>query len=86
MRHSQKTWLIAGGALDIVQTRRLGHHLHDRVVETYSHVAREVETRLLADLQRRWKKADRPELIAGRNPVVEALRADVPEPATKSHR
>ncbi|MFD8494638.1 23S rRNA (guanosine(2251)-2'-O)-methyltransferase RlmB [Amycolatopsis sp. NPDC059657] len=26
----------------------------------------------------RQKKADRPELIAGRNPVVEALRADVP--------
>ncbi|WP_370945107.1 23S rRNA (guanosine(2251)-2'-O)-methyltransferase RlmB [Amycolatopsis sp. cg5] len=26
----------------------------------------------------RAKKADRPELIAGRNPVVEALRADVP--------
>src|SRR3954467_2613738 len=28
--------------------------------------------------QARQKKADRPELIAGRNPVVEALRADVP--------
>ncbi len=59
LRHSQKTWLIAGGAPEIAQARRLGHHLRDRVVETYSHVAREVETRLLADLQRRWTKANR---------------------------
>ncbi|WP_370306862.1 hypothetical protein [Amycolatopsis sp. WAC 01375] len=59
LRHSQKTWLIAGGAPEIAQARRLGHHLHDRVAETYSHVAREVETRLLADLQRRWNKATR---------------------------
>jgi 23S rRNA (guanosine2251-2'-O)-methyltransferase len=31
--------------------------------------------------QSRQKKADKPELIAGRNPVVEALRADVPATA-----
>ncbi|WP_410585610.1 23S rRNA (guanosine(2251)-2'-O)-methyltransferase RlmB [Amycolatopsis sp. lyj-108] len=31
--------------------------------------------------QARQKKADKPELIAGRNPVVEALRADVPATA-----
>ena len=42
LRHSQKTWLIAGGAPEIAQARRLGHHLHDRVVETCSHIAREV--------------------------------------------
>jgi integrase len=57
LRHSHKTWLIAGGAPEIAQARRLGHHLPNRVVETYSHVAPEVETRLLADLQRRWHKA-----------------------------
>ncbi|SEF36299.1 Site-specific recombinase XerD [Amycolatopsis pretoriensis] len=59
LRHSHKTWLIAGGAPEIAQARRLGHHLPNRVVEVYSHVAPEVETRLLADLQRRWQKATR---------------------------
>ncbi|OXM56078.1 multidrug DMT transporter permease [Amycolatopsis thailandensis] len=59
LRHSHKTWLIAGGAPEIAQARRLGHHLSNRVVEVYSHVAPEVETRLLADLQRRWNKATR---------------------------
>ncbi|MEU8413907.1 hypothetical protein AB0C24_14050 [Amycolatopsis japonica] len=59
LRHSHKTWLIAGGAPEIAQARRLGHHLPNRVVEVYSHVAPEVETRLLADLQRRSHKATR---------------------------
>jgi hypothetical protein len=59
LRHSHKTWLIAGGAPEIAQARRLGHHLPNRVVAVYSHVAPEVETRLLADLQRRWQKATR---------------------------
>ncbi|MEV5720523.1 site-specific integrase [Amycolatopsis mediterranei] len=59
LRHSHKTWLIAGGAPEIAQARRLGHHLPNRVVEVYSHVAPEVETRLLADLRRRWLKATR---------------------------
>ncbi|MBK1789234.1 site-specific integrase [Prauserella sp. ASG 168] len=59
LRHSHETWLIAGGAPEIAQARRLGHHLPNRVVEVYSHVAPEVETRLLADLQRRWHKATR---------------------------
>jgi Phage integrase family len=57
LRHSHKTWLIASGAPEIAQARRLDHHLPNRVIETYSHVAPEVETRLLADLQRRWHKA-----------------------------
>ena len=56
LRHSHKTWLIAGGAPEIAQARRLGHHLPNRVVEVYSHVAPEVETRLLADLQRLWQR------------------------------
>jgi hypothetical protein len=47
LRHSHETWLIAGGAPEIAQARRLGHHLDDRVIETYSHVAPEVEQRLL---------------------------------------
>jgi integrase len=57
LRHSHKTWLIAGGAPEIAQARRLGHHLHNRVVEVYSHVAPEVEQRLLNDLQRQWTTA-----------------------------
>ena len=58
LRHSHKTWLIADGAPEIAQARRLGHHLPNRVTEVYSHVAPEVELRLLNDLQRRWHEAD----------------------------
>jgi hypothetical protein len=39
------------------QARRLGHILGDRIQETYSHVAAEVEARLLYGLQDRWLKA-----------------------------
>ncbi|WIX93692.1 tyrosine-type recombinase/integrase [Amycolatopsis sp. DG1A-15b] len=60
LRHSHKTWLIAGGAPEIAQARRLGHHLDNRVVETYCHVAPEVEQRLLDDLERRWHTAAPP--------------------------
>jgi hypothetical protein len=60
LRHSHKTWLIAGGAPEIAQARRLGHHLDNRVIETYSHVAPEVEQRLLEDLERRWHTAAPP--------------------------
>ncbi|MEU4522163.1 site-specific integrase [Amycolatopsis sp. NPDC024027] len=60
LRHSHKTWLIAGGAPEIAQARRLGHHLDNRVIETYSHVAPEVEQRLLDDLERRWHTAAPP--------------------------
>jgi len=54
-RHSHKTWLIADGIPEIAQARRLGHHLSNRLVEVYSHVAPEIETRLLR-LERRWKQ------------------------------
>jgi integrase len=57
-RHSHKTWLIADGVPEIAQARRLGHHLTDRVVETYSHVAPEVEQRLLDGLEARWHAAN----------------------------
>lgn len=58
LRHSQKTWLIADGVPEIAQARRLGHHLDDRVIETYSHVAPEVEQRLLDGLEARWHAAN----------------------------
>ncbi len=59
LRHSHKTWLIAGGAPENAQAWRLGH-LDNRVIETYSHVAPEVERRLLEDLERRWHTAAPP--------------------------
>jgi len=67
--------LIAGGAPEIAQARRLGHHLPNRVVEVYSHVAPEVETRLLADLQRRWHKAIRSPYPKGPR-LTSAAKAD----------
>ena len=88
LRHSHKTWLIAGGAPEIAQARRLGHHLPNRVVETYSHVAPEVETRLLADLQRRWHKATRspyPKRPQPKKPATKTRRP-VPPSITKRQR
>jgi hypothetical protein len=49
--------MIADGIPEIAQARRLGHRLDNRIVETYSHVAPEVERRLLRCLERRWWKA-----------------------------
>jgi integrase len=57
LRHSRKTWL-ADGIPEIADARRLGHHLDDRVVETDSHVAPEVEQRLLDGLEARWYAAN----------------------------
>jgi integrase len=57
LRHSHKTWMIADGVPEIAQSRRLGHVLHDKIQEAYSHVASEVEQRLLDGLQDRWNKA-----------------------------
>ena len=54
LRHSHKTWMIADGIPEVAQARRLGHKLPDKIQETYSHVADEVETRLLTALQARW--------------------------------
>jgi hypothetical protein len=82
LRHSQKTWLIAGGAPEIAQARRLGHHLHDRVVETYSHVAHEVETRLLTDLQHRWTKANRHSYPTTPRPAKPPTYSQRPAPTT----
>jgi integrase len=57
LRHSHKTWLIADNIPEIAQARRLGHHLTNRLIETYSHVAPEIEHRLLHALQHRWNHA-----------------------------
>ena len=57
LRHGHKTWMIADGVPEVAQARRLGHILGDRIRETYSHVAAEVDTRLLDGLQDRWDKA-----------------------------
>lgn len=57
LRHGHKTWMIADGVPEVAQARRLGHILGDRIQETYSHVAAEVEQRLVEGLQDRWDKA-----------------------------
>ncbi|WP_052372185.1 hypothetical protein [Amycolatopsis taiwanensis] len=49
--------MIDDGVPEIAQALRLGHVLADKVQETYSHVARAVEQRLLDALQTRWDKA-----------------------------
>ena len=56
-RHSHKTWLIADQIPDVAQARRLGHRIPDKIQHIYSHVAPELETRLLDALQQRWTDA-----------------------------
>jgi integrase len=57
LRHSHKTWMIADAVPEVAQSRRLGHVLHNKIQEIYSHVATEVEHRLLGGLNDRWDKA-----------------------------
>jgi integrase len=57
LRHGHKTWMIADQIPEVAQSRRLGHLLDDKIQETYSHVAAEVEARLLQALEDRWNKA-----------------------------
>jgi integrase len=57
LRHSHKTWMIADGVPEIAQARRLGHVLGDKIQQTYSHVAAEVDARPLAVLADGWDKA-----------------------------
>jgi hypothetical protein len=56
-RHSHKTWLIADHIPDVAQARRLGHRIPDKIQHIYSHVAPELETRILDCLQQRWTDA-----------------------------
>jgi hypothetical protein len=81
LRHSHKTWMIADAVPEVAQSRRLGHILGDRIQETYSHVAAEVEHRLLAGLQERWDKAvaDSPQQPGWRETPAHLLR---PQPAS----
>ncbi|WP_033440857.1 tyrosine-type recombinase/integrase [Saccharothrix sp. NRRL B-16314] len=71
-RHSHKTWMIADGVPEIAQAARLGHTLEDKMQKVYSHIAAEVEHRLLNGLQDRWDKA-----------VADSAR---PEPLTRWRR
>ncbi len=57
LRHSHKTWMIADAVPQVAQSERLGHKLSDKIEQAYSHVADEVERRLLAALQQRWYTA-----------------------------
>jgi integrase len=57
LRHGHKTWMIADGVPEVGQSRRLGHKLPDKIQEIYSHVADEVERRLLEALEQRWNDA-----------------------------
>lgn len=57
LRHGHKTWMIADGVPEVAQAARLGHIIKDKVRRTYSHIAPEVEARLLDSLQDRWEKA-----------------------------
>ncbi|MDU0293962.1 tyrosine-type recombinase/integrase [Saccharothrix longispora] len=68
-RHSHKTWMIADGVPEIAQAARLGHTLEDKIQKVYSHIAVEVEHRLITGLQDRWDKA--------------VADSPTPEPATR---
>lgn len=57
LRHSHKTWMIADGVPEIAQSERLGHCIQNPVRATYSHVAQEVERRLITGLEKRWDDA-----------------------------
>lgn len=57
LRHSHKTWLIADQIPEVAQSRRLGHRIPDKIQHVYSHVAPELETRVLEVLQQRWTAA-----------------------------
>ncbi|WP_350310733.1 tyrosine-type recombinase/integrase [Amycolatopsis sp. RTGN1] len=62
LRHSHKTWLIAGGAPEIAQARRLGHHPDNRAIETYSHVARRSSSGcwMISSAAGAWRHHSRP--------------------------
>lgn len=57
LRHSHKTWLIADQIPEVAQARRLGHRIPDKIQHIYSHVAPELEARVLDTLQQRWNTA-----------------------------
>jgi integrase len=56
-RHTHKTWLIEDHIPEVAQARRLGHAMHNKIDDVYSHVAPSVETRLLQGLETRWQRS-----------------------------
>jgi integrase len=42
LRHSHKTWLVTDHIPQIASTKRMGHHLSDKLEEVYTHVAMSV--------------------------------------------
>jgi hypothetical protein len=74
---------FADGIPETAQARRLGHRLDNRIVETYSHVAPEVEQRLIQALQRRWhtaRAAINPALPPAPPPASPVARLPEPDP------
>jgi hypothetical protein len=57
LRHSHKTWLATDHIPQIASTKRMGHHLSDKLEEVYTHVAPKMEREILTVLQRLWKHA-----------------------------
>jgi integrase len=57
LRHGHKTWMIEDLLPEVVQERRLGHKLPDKIAETYSHVGPQLEALVLTKLQARWDNA-----------------------------
>ena len=49
--------LIADQIPEVAQSRRLGHRIPDKIQHIYSHVAPELEARVLDTLQQRWTAA-----------------------------
>ena len=87
--HSHKTWMIADNVPAIAQARRLGHILDDKIRRTYSHVAAEVEHRLLDALTDRWDNAvaDSPHQPAWRDiPGCPSLPDPLPGGKKGGHR
>lgn len=56
-RHGHKTWMTDDQVPDVAQAARLGHILEDRMRQLYTHVAYEMEQRLLDALQSRYTTA-----------------------------
>ena len=71
LRHTHKVWLIEDGIPEIVQAKRLGHHLPG-VRGIYSHVSPPMIQNLTDTLQQRWT---RHAPASTHTPTVRPLRA-----------
>jgi len=59
LRHTHKVWLIEDGIPEIVQAKRLGHHMPG-VRGIYSHVSPAMTQQLIDALQQRWTRHQPP--------------------------